>query len=278
MDNLIVKENKIQDKIFTIRDCQVLLDKDLAELYKVETRTLKQSVRRNRNRFPNDFMYELTNDEIDSLVSQSVIPSRKHLGGAKPFVFTEQGVAILSSVLKSKIAIDVNIAIFRAFAKMRRYVSFNTLTFQKFNYIGKKLLTHDKNFEKIFKAIEAKDIKPKQGVFFDAYLFISDLIKKAKISIVLIDNYTDETVLSLFSKNQNIKVKIYSKNISKELKLDLKEYNLQYNPIEIIKFNLSHDRFLIIDKKQVYHLGASLKDLVKNGLDFQSLILMQLKF
>ena len=197
--NEIVKIQNIQKRIFTVRNQQVMIDRDLAELYQVETRALKQAVKRNIERFPDDFMFELTEDEINFMVSQNVIPSKKHLGGAKPYAFTEQGVSMLSSVLKSKIAIDVNIAIFRAFAKMRNFLLANAAIFQKFSYIEQKLLQHDENFEKIFKALEDKTLKPKQGIFyngqvFDAYLLISDIIKSAKKSIILIDNYLDETV------------------------------------------------------------------------------------
>lgn len=273
MTDLILKEKEIQNKIFTIRNQQVMLDRDLAQLYQVETRALKQAVKRKIDRFPDDFMFELTDAEIDLLVSQSVIPSKKYFGGAKPFAFTEQGVSMLSSVLTSKTAIQVNIAIFRAFTKMRKFIATNAMIFQKFNYIEQKLIKHDENFEKVFKAIETKEIKPKQGIFFDgqifdAYLFVSSLIKKAKKSIILIDNYIDETVLTLFSKNPKIKVTIYSKNITKQIILDLEKYNSQYSPITIKKINSSHDRFLIIDDKQIYHFGASLKDLGKKWFAF----------
>ena len=273
MNKLTVNEQNIQHKIFILRSQQVLLDRDLAELYQVETRALKQAVRRNIDRFPNDFMFELNENEIDFLVSQNVIPSKKHLGGAKPYAFTEQGVAMLSSVLKSKIAVDVNIAIFRAFAKMRKFLVENASIFQKFNYIEQKLLEHDENFEKVFKAIENKELKPKQGIFFDgqifdAYVFVSNLIKSANKSIILIDNYVDESVLTLFSKNQNIEVTIFTKNFSKQLKLDLEKYNKQYKPITIKKFTSAHDRFLIIDEKEIYHFGASLKDLGKKWFAF----------
>ena len=273
MNDLTINEQHIQHKIFTLRNQQVMLDRDLAELYQVETRTLKQAVKRNIDRFPDDFMFELTEDEIDFMVSQNVIPSKKHLGGAKPYAFTEQGVSMLSSVLKSKIAINVNIAIFRAFAKMRKFLLANAMIFQKFNYIEQKLLQHDVNFEKVFKAIESKDVKPKQGIFydgqiFDAYVFVTDLIKSAKKSIVLIDNYIDETVLTLFSKNQKIEVTIFTKTISKQLKLDVKKYNAQYKPVSIKHFNAAHDRFLIIDDDEIYHFGASLKDLGKKWFAF----------
>ncbi len=269
----IIPFENIKNMILNFRGIQVMIDRDLAELYQVETRALKQAVKRNIERFPDDFMFELSDEEIDFMVSQNVIPSKKYLGGAKPYAFTEQGVSMLSSVLKSKVAIDVNISIFRAFAKMRKFLLANATIFQKFNYIEQKLLQHDKNFEKVFKAIESKDIKPKQGIFydgqiFDAYIFISDLIKSARKSIVLIDNYVDETILTLFSKNQNIDVKIFTKNINKQLKLDLEKYNSQYKPIKLKRFDKAHDRFLIIDNKEVYHFGASLKDLGKKWFAF----------
>ena len=272
-EKYIIPFENIKNMILSFRGIQVMIDRDLAELYQVETRVLKQAVKRNIERFPDDFMFELSDEEIDFMVSQNVIPSKKYLGGAKPYAFTEQGVSMLSSVLKSKVAIDVNIAIFRAFAKMRKFLLANATIFQKFNYIEQKLIQHDKNFEKVFKAIESKDIKPKQGVFydgqiFDAYIFISDLIKLAKISIILIDNYVDETILTLFSKNQNINVKIFTKNINKQLKLDLERYNSQYKPIKLKRFDKAHDRFLIIDNKEVYHFGASLKDLGKKWFAF----------
>ncbi len=273
MKQLTINEENIQHKIFTLHSQQVMLDRDLAELYQVETRALKQAVKRNLDRFPDDFMFELADDEIDFLVSQNVIPSKKHLGGAKPYAFTEQGVAMLSSVLKSKIAVDVNIAIFRAFAKMRKFLIVNASIFQKINSIEQKLLKHDENFEKVFKAIENKELKPKQGIFFegrifDAYVFVSNLIKSANKSIILIDNYVDDSVLTLFSKNQNIEVTIFTKNFSKQLKLDLEKYNKQYKPITIKKFTSAHDRFLIIDEKEIYHFGASLKDLGKKWFAF----------
>ena len=273
MSELTVNEQYIQHRIFTLRNQQVMLDRDLAELYQVETRALKQAVKRNIDRFPDDFMFELTVDEINFMVSQNVIPSKKYFGGAKPYAFTEQGVSMLSSVLKSKIAINVNIAIFRTFAKMRKFLSTNATIFQKINDIEQKLLQHEENFEKVFKAIEGKSIKPKQGIFFDgqifdAYKFVNELIKNAKKSITLIDNYIDETVLTLFSKNQNIDVTIYTKNISKQLQLDLDKYNAQYKPVKIKTFGKAHDRFLIIDEKEIYHIGASLKDLGKKWFAF----------
>ena len=279
MNKLIINEQQIQNKIFTIRDQQVMLDSDLAELYQVETRVLNQAVKRNIKRFPKEFMFRLTKNEYENLnnqilISQNVISSSQHGGRRKmPYVFTEQGVSMLSAVLKSDIAIEISIKIINAFVNMRRFFIQNAELFQKVNYIEQKLLEYDQNFEKVFRAIESKELKPKQGIFyngqiFDAYIFVNNLIKSANKSIVLIDNYIDETILTLFSKNQKVKVTIYTKNVNKQLKLDLAKYNAQYKPIEIRKFNEAHDRFMIIDDKEIYHIGASLKDLGKKWFAF----------
>jgi hypothetical protein len=277
MNELAPIEQNIQNKIYTIRGIQVMLDRDLAELYDVKAIRLREQVKRNIDRFPDDFMFELTNDEVDFMVSQNAIPSKKHLGGSLPLVFTEQGVATIAGVLTNKIAVEMNIKIMRAFVNMRKFISLNANIFQRLDSIESKQLNYkletDEKFNQIFEAIESKDIKPSQGIFFDgqifdAYKFASNLIKSAKTSITLIDNYIDETTLTLFSKNQNINVTIYTHTISKQLKLDLEKYNSQYKPITIKNFKDSHDRFLIIDEKEVYHLGASLKDLGKKWFAF----------
>ncbi len=271
-----IAEHNIKDKIHTIRGLQVMLDRDLARLYGIETRALKQAVNRNNKRFPPDFMFTLTENEVDSMVSQSVIPSKKHLGGALPYVFTEQGVANLSSVLNSDKAIEVNIQIMRAFVDMRKFISSNAKVFARLDCVERKQLAFEmrteRNFEKIFDALQTE--KPKQGIFyngqvFDAHKFISDLIKSAEKSIILIDNYIDESVLTLLSKKKKqVKVNIYTKNISKQLMLDLEKYASQYDPIDVKEFKESHDRFMIIDDKTVYHIGASLKDLGKRWFAF----------
>lgn len=273
MKELVTTQDLIQKKIFHLRGTEVMLDRDLAELYQVETRALKQAVKRNIQRFPDDFMFELIESEIDLMVSQSVIPSKQHLGGAKPFAFTEQGIANLSSILKSDVAVDVNIKIMRAFVFMRKLISQNMGLFQRVENIEHKLTTHDKRFEKLFEAIDSKTTEQKFGIFFDgeifdAYVFISELIKGAKDSIILIDNYIDESVLTHLSKNQKVDISIYTHTISKSLKLDLLKYNTQYKPIEIKEYKNAHDRFIIIDKKEIYHIGASLKDLGKKWFGF----------
>ena len=276
MNNLITIENKI----YTIRDKQVMLDKDLAELYGVKPIRLREQVKRNLNRFPADFMFQLDENEIDFMVSQNAIPSKQHLGGSKPYMFTEQGVSMLSAVLKTDFAVEMSIKIIRAFVSMKQFLVNNASIFQKIDQIEKRQIGYeiktDEKIDTIFQALENKTIKSSQGIFydgqiFDAYEFVSGIVKNAKKEIILLDNYIDETVLTLFSKNQNIAVAIYTKTITKQLRLDLKKYNSQYNPITIKTFKNSHDRFLIIDKTEVYHIGASLKDLGKKWFAFSKM-------
>ena len=268
----------INSKIYTIRGVQVMLDEDLAKLYNVETKVFNQAVKRNIERFPDNFRFLLTQNEYESLRSQFVTletargKHRKYL----PYAFTEQGVSMLSAVLKSDTAIHTSIQIINSFVKMRRFLFDNASVFQRFTQIEQKLLTHDENFDKLFEALENKSLKPKQGIFydgeiFDAYIFINDLIKNAKAEIILIDNYIDENVFILFSKYPNIKTKIYTQSITKQLKLDFEKYQKQYQNIELLEFKNSHDRFLIIDKKEIFHIGASLKDLAKKWFAFSKI-------
>ena len=267
----------IQNKIYTIRGMQVMVDRDLAELYQVETKRLNEQVKRNIKRFPIRFRFQLNIDEKNELVANcDRFEMLKH-STSLPYVFTEQGVSMLSAVLKSDVAVEISIKIIDSFVSMRKFISNNTNLFYEVQELKKQQLAHkiqsDEKFNKIFKAIESKEIKPKQGIFFDgqvfdAYKFVVDLIRDSKDSIVLIDNYIDDTTLTLFSKNQNIDVTIYTQSISKQLKLDLEKYNSQYKAITLKTFKDSHDRFLIIDNKDVYHIGASLKDLGKKWFAF----------
>jgi len=265
----------IENKIYIIRNISIMLDNDLAQLYGVETKRINEAVKNNIEKFPDDFMFELNDDEYENLKSKI---STSSWGGrrTKPKVFTEQGVYMLATILKSKTATDVTISIMRTFTKMRDFLNSNASIFQRFERIEQRVNLQDDKIEKVFRALEDKTIKPSQGIFyngeiFDAYKFISDLIKNSKEEIILLDNYIDETVLTLFGKNQDIKVTIYTKTITKQLKLDLEKYNSQYNNIEIKKFNNSHDRFMVIDKKEVYHIGASLKDLGKKWFAFSKM-------
>lgn len=273
--NELAVQRSIEDKIFTIRGMQVMLDRDLAELYQVETKRLNEQVKRNIERFPQEFMFQLTKDELENWKSQFATSSKELLGLRKmPFAFTEQGVSMLSAVLKSNIAVTVSISIMKSFVNMRKFISNNALVFQRLETLEKKQFSNDEKFNKIFEAIEAKSIKPTQGIFYDgevydAYLFVSNLIKSAKKSIVLIDNYLDESVLTMLSKREkNVTATLYTKNITAQLELDIKKHNAQYPKITLKKFDASHDRFLIIDAKELYHIGASLKDLGKKWFAF----------
>jgi len=281
MNELLINEDTIKSKIFNIRGLPVMLDRDLAELYEVKSIRLREQVKRNIDRFPSDFMFQLNENEVELMVSQNAIPSKKHLGGSLPFVFTEQGVSSLSSILRSETAIKVHINIVRSFVNMRKMISQDLSIFQRLENIEtlriKDKLEIDGKFEKLFNALENNSLKPKQGIFYDgqvydAYIFVSDLIKNSKTSIVLIDNYCDDSVLTLLSKRKSsVKCTIYTKNISKKLLLDLEKYNSQYPNIEIKKFGTSHDRFLILDDKEIYHIGASLKDLGHKWFAFSRL-------
>jgi len=283
MDSLIKQEINITDKIYTIRDKQVMLDSDLAILYQVETKQLNKAVQRNIKRFPSSFRFQLTQQEYDEILRfQNGTSSTKSHGGRRylPYVFSEQGVSMLSAVLRSDIAIYVSIQIIEAFVSMRRFLLNNASLFQKIEQIEKRQISYeiktDQKIDTLFKAIENKNLKPSQGIFydgqiFDAYEFVSSIIKQAKKEIILIDNYIDESVLTLFSKNQDIKITIYTYTITKQLKLDIQKYNSQYTPITIKTFKNSHDRFLIVDKTELYHIGASLKDLGKKWFAFSKM-------
>jgi len=299
MNELIILENQtIQSRIYTIRGLQVMIDEDLAILYGVETKAFNQAVKRNIERFPERFRFQLTEKEYENLRSQFVTSSldetlrsqimtlEKRHGGRRysPYVFTEQGVSMLSAVLRSQTAVEVSIKIIDSFVEMRKFISSNADMFLRFERVEQRLSLHDENFNKIFRAIEEKGTPQKQHIFydgqiFDAYLFVSDIIKSAKKSIKLIDNYVDESTLVLFTKRDaKVEMKIYTKTISKQLELDLQKHNIQYSAIEIKKFELSHDRFLVIDEKEVYHFGASLKDLGKKWFAVSKLDINSFEF
>ena len=262
----------IERRIYVVRGTQVMIDLDLASLYGVENRSLRQTVRRNIDSFPDDFMFTLTNDEANELitrgVSQSVIPPGYNTGGAEMFAFTEHGVAMLATVLKSAKARMISIEIMRAFVAMRHFLLSNAQVFQRLDRIELKQLETDHKIEQVFEKLEEKAITPKQGIFFDgqiydAYEFICGLIKSAKTRIVLIDNYVDDSVLTMLDKRETgVSATVYTQKISPQFQLDINKHNAQYSAIEVKEFTKSHDRFLILDN-QVYLIGASLKDLGK---------------
>jgi hypothetical protein len=268
----------VNSKIFIIRGVAVMLDRHLAEFYQTETRALKQAVRRNIERFPSDFMFQLNSQDVQSLVSQSVIPSAKYFGGSAPFVFTEQGVSMLSAIIRTPVAVEVSLRIIRAFVEVKNLVlKHSSNTDKRLSSLEQKQIDTDNKINLLFKALEDKTIEPKQGIFykgqvFDAYKFVSDLIRRAEKSVILIDNYVDDSVLTLLSKRrESTDCKIFTSRINKQLKLDLQKHNEQYPKIEIDVFKDSHDRFLIIDENELYHFGASLKDLGKKWFAFSEM-------
>ncbi len=277
-NNLIIDLIKIEKRIFRIRGKQVMIDSHLAELFKVEVKALNQGVKRNMDRFPETFRFQITKIEFENLRSQFVTSSFEH-GGRRylPFVYTEQGVAMLSAVLKSEIAVNVSIQIIDAFVEMRKALNQNNLIDFRIDKLEQKQLVTDEKFDKLFKALENKELKPDSGIFFDgqifdAYYFVSEIIRKANKSIILIDNYVDDSVLTLLSKRKDgVKIILYTKTISNQLKLDSAKFTSQFDNLEIKLLNEAHDRFIIIDEKELYHIGASLKDLGKKWFAFSKM-------
>jgi phage regulator Rha-like protein len=268
----------IENRIFTIRETQVMLDSHLAELYGVETKVINQAVKRNAERFPSTFLFQINEKEWENLKSQTVTSSSEH-GGRRylPYAFTEQGVAMLSAVLKSTTAIKVSIQIMKAFVEMRKFIGENAAIFHRLDKVERKQIEADEKFDRVFTALEKKDKNPEKGIFFDgqiydAYSFIAGLIRNAGKSIILIDNYIDDTVLTLFTKRKKgVKLTIYTKAINKQLQLDIIKHNAQYEPIQVMEHKHAHDRFLIIYEKELYHIGASIKDIGKKWFAFSKM-------
>ena len=286
---LTFAQKEIENRIFYFRGTQVMLDSDLATIYQVKTRVLNQAVNRNIERFPELFRFQLTEVEFENWKSQIVMSENHNLksqnvissvhGGRRtlPYVFTEQGVAMLSAVLRSKIAVQISIQIINAFVEMRKFIANHYGLLQRMEGIERKQIETDQKFEQVFKALESKNAIPNQGVFFDgqvfdAYELASKIIRSAKNSIVLIDNYIDENTLTHLSKKaKSVKVVLLTKTMSNQLTLDVNKANEQYGNFEIRVFANSHDRFIIIDNSDVYHLGASLKDLGKKWFAFSKM-------
>ncbi|NCC74397.1 MAG: ORF6N domain-containing protein [Sphingobacteriia bacterium] len=279
----------ILNLIFTIRGKQVMIDENLADLYGIETKYLNRAVKRNPDRFPESFMFQLTKEEYEGLRSQNgtLDPNdalrfqsgtlktgrgqhRKYL----PYAFTEQGVAMLSGVLNTETAVRTSIYIMDAFVQMRHFLIENADLIKRIETVELKQVETDNKVHLLLETMEKKELKPRQGIFFngqvfDAWKFMSDLVKNAKNSLILIDNYVDESVLSLFAKKKKtVTVDVYTKTISRALQQDANKFNTQYGGLTLHPFDISHDRFLLIDKTEVFHIGASLKDLGKKWFAF----------
>lgn len=254
-----------------------MIDRDLAEMYQVAVKRLNEQVKRNVERFPESFRFQLNDDEKHELVANcDRFETLKHASN-NPYAFTEQGVAMLSAVLRSDTAIKVSIQIITAFVEMRKSLAMHSGLLQRIEGIERKQIESDNKFEQVFKALESKDAIPSQGVFFDgqtfdAYELSSKIIRSATKSIVLIDNYINENSLThLAKKAEGVNVLLLTSTLSNALKLDVQKANEQYGGFTASAFNQSHDRFLIIDGTEVYHLGASLKDLGKKWFAFSKL-------
>ena len=297
INNLIVQDNlsneEIKNLIYTIRGKQVMLDSDVAMLYHYETKKINQAVKRNIERFPEKFCFQLTEEEFSSLRSQIVTLNKttvqdnfedsslrsqfatlnENTGRGKhrkylPYVFTEQGIAMLSGLLKNDIAIQVSINIMDDFVEMRKFLMVNGQLFERLTNVEYKLLEHDKKFDKVFDQLQNEEnIKQKiffEGQIYDAYSLIIDIIKKANKKILIIDNYIDDSVLKMLTKkNKNVEVVILTSNKSNIQKIDIQKFNKEYPILKVAKTNKFHDRFIVIDSKEMYHLGASIKDLGK---------------
>ena len=267
----------IENKILVIRGHQVMLDRDLAELYGVETRRLNEQVKRNIERFPKQFCFPLVEKEKKELVANcDRFRILKH-SSFNPYAFTEQGVAMLSAVLRSEIAIKVSIDIMNAFVTMRHLLMNNAGIISRISDTETKLIEHDEKIETLFTLMDKYKIEDKQGVFiqgqiYDAYTKFQELIQKAKKEIILIDNYIDLTVLDrLTIKNPGVDAIIYTLPKTTVKKLDIAKFNAQYPILTLEHTNNMHDRFLIIDRTEIYHIGASLKDLGRKCFSFTKL-------
>ena len=269
----IVNSEEIKNLIYTIRDKQVMLDSDVVMLYHYETKNVNKAMKRNIERFPEDFCFQLTNDEFKNLRFQFGTLNKKVNNGKVtrkylPYVYTEQGISMLAGVLKNDIAIQVSISIIRAFIEMRKFISSNSQIFERLTNVEYKLLEHDKKFDKVFNELQ-KDENFKQKIFFqgqiyDAYSLVIDIIRRAKSKIVIIDNYIDDSILKiLVKKNKNVEVVILTSKNSNISKLDIQKFNKEYPILKVAKTDKFHDRFIIIDNKELYHCGASIKDLGK---------------
>ena len=297
INNLIVQDNlsneEIKNLIYTIRGKQVMLDSDVAMLYYYETKKINQAVKRNIERFPEKFCFQLTEEEFSSLRSQIVTLNKttvqenfedsslrlqiatlnENTGRGKhrkylPYVFTEQCIAMLSGLLKNDIAIQVSINIMDAFVEMRKFLIVNGQLFERLTNVEYKLLEHDKKFDKVFDQLQNEEnIKQKiffEGQMYDAYSLIIDIIRKANKKILIIDNYIDDSVLKMLTKkNKNVEVVILTSNKSNIQKIDIQKFNKEYPILKVAETNKFHDRFIVIDNKEMYHLGASIKDLGK---------------
>ena len=278
--NLVIVHNKeIQSMIYTFRGMQVMLDSDLAMLYQVETKYLNRQRNRNAERFPEDFCFQLSKEEYEILRCQNVTSKNENGSGGRrylPYVFTEQGIAMLSSVLKSEVAAKASINIMRAFVEMRKFLISNNEMFARLDRVELKQLETDKKLEEVFDYIATtKEVKQKiffNGQIYDAFSLMVELVEKAEKELILIDNYVDVNTLNILSKKRKqVDVMIVTSGKGNLTKKDVTKFNSQY-PKLTVKINEDfHDRFIIIDRTEVYHIGASIKDAGKKSFGITKL-------
>lgn len=271
-----LSKEKIKNLIYTIREMPVMLDSDVAMLYHYETKNVNKAVKRNIDRFPEEFCFQLTEGEYQTLRFQIGTSKRNQKmndefrGGRRylPYVFTEQGIAMLAGVLKNDIAIKVSISIIKSFIEMRKSLFLNGQLFERLTSMEYKLLEQDKKIDEVFNQLQLEE-NIKQRIFFDgqiydAYSLIIDIIKKANKKILIIDNYIDDSILKMLTKKKNnVEAVILTSDKSNIVTLDIKNFNKEYPILKVAKTNKFHDRFIVIDNKEMYHLGASIKDLGK---------------
>ncbi|MBR5696241.1 MAG: ORF6N domain-containing protein [Paludibacteraceae bacterium] len=278
---MTIEITTIQNKILLIRNQQVMIDRDIAELYGVETKRLNEQVKRNIERFPEEFMFQITREEFDSVKSQFAT-SRNNMfvgqeGGTRklPYVFTEHGITMLASVLRSESAVNASIQIVKAFVAMRRFLLSNAHIFQRLDSLEIHRIESDKRIDELFTRMDRYKIDDTQGIFFqgqifDAYAKFQSFIAQAQKEIVLIDNYVDITVLErLSTKSSGVDVTIYTLPNTRLTTQDVHNFNAQYPTLTVRHTTSMHDRFLIIDNSILYHLGASLKDLGRKCFAFE---------
>ena len=285
-ENLIIKDDisneEIKNLIYTIRGKQVMLDSDVAMLYHYQTKRINEAVKRNKERFPENFCFQLTTEEIKNIKMPNVVlnlknennwsqfatssksENIKHRGKKYlPYVFTEQGIAMLATILHTPVAAEVSVNIMRAFVKMRKYISANLI---EQDNMKNMLIKHDNEIKLLQESFSKLEEKEKinhvfyEGQIYDAYSLLIDIFKEAKKEIIIIDNYADKSILDMIT-NLNVKVIIVTKKFNLLKDIDIKKYNKQYHNLKVIYSDKFHDRFIILDKKVLYHSGASYKDL-----------------
>ena len=275
-ENKLITQNELSNEeiknlIYTIRGKQVMLDSDVARLFKYATKDLNRNVKNNIERFPEYYCFQLTDEEYKSLRCKNFTLNENGRGQHRkylPYVFTEYGITMLAGLLKSEVAVNVSIKIVNTFIEMRKFISANGQIFERLTNIEYKLLEHDKKFDEIFNQLQHEEnIKQKiffEGQIYDAYSIIIDIIKRANKKILIIDNYIDDSVLKMLTKkNKNVEVVILTSDKSNIQQIDIQKFNKEYPTLKVAKTNKFHDRFIVVDNTEMYHLGASIKDLGK---------------